>query len=482
VAILFDELLDGGGDLYFDDLSAAPITGDEPQIVTVGTLRYLGNATITGSNFGASQGAGGVAIGGVAQPIVSWGDTSITIGPIARGILRYGTQSVVVTSDADGSSNPSAQPLLPQAGWNYVNLVNPLATSGARITASPDLAGGDQLAWGDIIPSGTVTVASDASYLASSTVGQFNVECNDGTGWGGFGTQFVANVAALSGVLAAAAARLQGSFAVQVPSTARTFSGTLRAGNATLSGTFLAFRSRAFSGSIEPGAPSLQGAFFVIGAVTPTPAPPTPAPGTGTPEARVAIANMAIVKLGSSNTIRSFTDDSKNARVMSQIFDRVRDRELAKYIWKFALCRRNMPEFVSDEPRGGYRYVYTKPIDWLHTVWIGDLTLGTPEAQNAPHDADWSHEGEYILTNFAPPIPLQYIRRISDPTKYHVLFSEALACSLAMEACEAITGSTSKWEARRLEYREAVAEARRASAILDPPRFQSADSWLDARN
>lgn len=480
MSTLFDNLVSGGGGTYFDDLNAAPSGGSSPAVVSIGTLRYLGSATITGSNFGASQGAGGVTIGGVSQPVTAWSATSITIGPIARGTLRYGTQNVVVTHATAGSSTPSAQSFLPQAGWSFVDLTNPLATSGQRITSTPDLVAGDQLAYGDVSPSGNVTVAADGSFTTTGAVGSFSVEANDGTGWGGFGVQFVANVEAFSGTIFAAPATVQGSFAVQVPSTARTFSGSIHPAAATMAGTFIVFTGKQFSGQIVVGSASTQGAFAVIGAVVTPPAPSTPAPGTGTPESKIAIVNVGLVTLGVP-TIRAFNEDSKAARIASQIYDHVRDRELAKHIWKFALARKNMPEFVSDEPRGSYRYTYTKPVDWLHTVWLGTLKLGTPEASHDVEDADWSHEGEYILCNIAPPLPLQYIRRLTDPTKYDVLFNAALGKALAMEMADALTDSTTKWDKARAEYKDAIAEARRKNAILDPPRSQSADSWLDAR-
>ncbi len=479
MSTLFDDVVDGSENLYFDNLNAAPITGDEPVVTSVGTLRFQGNATIAGSNFGASQGAGGVLIGGVNQAIVSWSDTSIVIGPIARGALRYGTQNVVVVSDADGASNPLAQTFMPQVGWNAVALVSPLAAAGQRLTAVADLAAGDQIAYGNIAPSGTVTVATDGSFVNSIGVGQFDFEVNDGTGWGAFAIQFVADVIALSGALLAASARLQGAFSVGA--SGNQFSGQIVASPATMAGQFVSFTSVNLDGELVVGDAGLQGAFNVIGAVDVPQAPPTPSPGTGTPAGKIAIVNLGLICLGVA-TIRAFNDDSKAARVASQIFDHVRDRELAKYIWKFALCRRRIIEYISDEPRGSYRYAYAKPVDWLKTVWISDLTLGTEEAANTVVEADWSHEGDYIVTNIAPPLPLQYLRRVTDTTKYDVLFSAALSKALAMEMADALTNSTAKWEKARAEYREAIAEARRSNAVLDPPRLQStSDSWLDAR-
>jgi hypothetical protein len=479
MATLFDDLETGGGDLYFDNLNSAPITGDEPAIFTIGALRFLGSAVITGDRFGSSQGAGHVTIGGVSQPILSWANGSITIGPIARGALRYGTQNVVVTSDADGSSNPSSQPFLPQTGWDYVNLVNPLATTGDRITTTPDLAAGFQVAWGNVLPSGAATVYSNAAFTVSGTVGSFDAECNDLTGWGGFGTQVVAAVAAFSGALTASPARIQGAFTVGAQ---KAFGGSLNASPATLSGSFLAFRARTLAGELIAGDATIQGAFLVVGRVTPTTPPVTPVPGTGTEASKVAIFNAALVKLGQSTPIQRFGEDSKAGRLAPLVYDRVRDRELEKHIWKFAIYRKNMPEVVSDEPRGGYRYTFPKPVDWLKTIWIGHMAIGSQLATSDADQADWSHEGENILANIAPPLPLHYVRRISDPTKYSSLFIEVLACALAMECADSLTGSLSRWERARAEYDAAISSARRENAVVDPPRPQQVDSWISARD
>jgi len=62
MAILFDNVTPASNQTYYDDLNAAPSGGSAPTISAIGALRNLGNATITGTNFGASQGAGGVTI------------------------------------------------------------------------------------------------------------------------------------------------------------------------------------------------------------------------------------------------------------------------------------------------------------------------------------------------------------------------------------------------------------------------------------
>lgn len=475
--IVYDDLLDGSSRIYYYDLASAPNLSSAPQITGVGTLRFSENATITGTNFGAS--AGQVTIGGVVQPIVSWGDTSITIGPIARGTLRYGTQNVQVRDSSSVLSSLSPAALLPQTGWSYVNLVAPLASSGDRLTASPDLAGGDQVAYGGIAPSGTVTAYSDGSFTASATVGSFVFEVNDGTGWGSFATQNITEVVQFTGVLSSLPATINGAFTSAA--SGNQFSGALQAGAAQMSGLFSTFVGVTFNGVLIAGSASAAGDFLVTGEAA-SQAPDTPVQvDSVNPQSKVAIVNMALLKLGEP-PIQSLQDNVKAARLASQVYDPVLDQELARHFWRFAIARKLIDEAVNDEPRGPFQYAYSLPADWLTTVWIGDLPTGTlpVPVDDVP---EWSHEGRYILTNEAAPISLLYVRRVQDPTLFHAQFAELFSARLAMEMADSLTNSTTKWQKCRTLYKDALAEARRIQAIMEPPRFSTpSDSWLTSRN
>jgi hypothetical protein len=224
-------------------------------------------------------------------------------------------------------------------------------------------------------------------------------------------------------------------------------------------------------------------AVLTVTAVTAPVQPPVP--GAILPLERVskvAIANQALTKLGVS-LIESFTEDSKAARTMAAIYDRIRDAELSRRWWNFAKARKRMPEAINDEPTGPFRYSYALPADWLTTIYVGNLPLSMTLTDLQTYDpGDWSHEGAYILTNTAPPADLFYVRRITDPTRYHALFVEALACRLAMEAADALTNSLTRWEKCAAEYKDAIKEARRANAIQNPPQSLQDGSWLGSRH
>lgn len=141
--------------------------------------------TVNGSNFGTNTGSAGVTLGGVSVTPTSWTDTAIQI-PISLGSRKYGQNYAIVVTNSSGtaSSGYNVQ-IQPATGVNYVNLSGTLAASGDRITATPDLASGDQLEWSNV-QGGTisdVTVNADASFTVAVGVTSFDVRVNDGTGW-----------------------------------------------------------------------------------------------------------------------------------------------------------------------------------------------------------------------------------------------------------------------------------------------------------
>jgi len=177
--------------LVFTEQNTTPLITS----VSTATPRYQGALTINGSLFGSAQGAGSVTLGAVTQTVNSWADTAITINSLLRGTNKYGIElDLIVNTNASGSSNTytGVTSLLPQTGWNFVNIGTPNSTSANRLTATGggDIASGDQIAWGNIQGTGTVTVNADGTFSADSGVTAFDYEVWTTTsGWGSTATQ-----------------------------------------------------------------------------------------------------------------------------------------------------------------------------------------------------------------------------------------------------------------------------------------------------
>ena len=183
----------------------------------------------------------------------------------------------------------------------------------------------------------------------------------------------------------------------------------------------------------------------------------------------VAIANRALQKLGAKR-ISSLDQDTPNARSMNAAFERVRDAELRRYDWSFAIKRDSIAADGDDPVWGDYNR-YSLPDDFIRL-------LRDDESGAA---VDWKIEGLYILSKDAAPLEIKYIARIEDPNYYDPLFVEAFAGRLALECAKEITDSTSDKESVKDDYKADIAEARRVGAIEKAAQEFPEDPWLAAR-
>lgn len=172
-------------ELYSDPTVTPNISG-----VSDATPAHGASLTVTGTNFGATQGTKQLRIGDAVQPITSWADGTIVVSAVGRDVNRYGVSLDVEIWDGGVpvSNSFALTSITPPSDWAYVNLGTPNTTASFRITSIADLASGDQLAYETV--GGEVTVFDDATFSAGSTVVDFEVETWTPTdGWGSAATQ-----------------------------------------------------------------------------------------------------------------------------------------------------------------------------------------------------------------------------------------------------------------------------------------------------
>lgn len=186
---------------------------------------------------------------------------------------------------------------------------------------------------------------------------------------------------------------------------------------------------------------------------------------------QVEVCNAALVKCGASR-ITSLDDGTKQANLLSAIWELKRDAELQANWWTFAITRAEVAA-LADEPLGDWTYQYPVPSGFLSMVQIG-TDLSAYEADDGPL---FEIEGGRILTDMGAPLFMRYVQRVTNTGAFTPLFAEALACRLAVEACEPLTQSLSKKETLIAQYRQAIREARRVNAIELPPRRHATTSW-----
>lgn len=196
---------------------------------------------------------------------------------------------------------------------------------------------------------------------------------------------------------------------------------------------------------------------------------------------QVDIGNRALSKLGEARII-SLDDDTKNARAIKAAFDIVRDAEFRAHRWHFTKKRTTLPA-LSTTPAFGWDFQYQLPSDFIQVIQVGyyDPIVDLSDYRTSG-SRDWEIEADAVLlTNAEAPLPLRYVARVEDTTRYDSTFIEVLACRLAAEVCEELTQSTTKKESAKDDYKLAMSVAIRANAIELPPQTIQDDSWLLGR-
>lgn len=196
---------------------------------------------------------------------------------------------------------------------------------------------------------------------------------------------------------------------------------------------------------------------------------------------RVDLANLALTKLGSAKRITSLTENSVAAGAINAVYDLMRLAELRAHYWAFALKRTAIPASAT-LPSWGYTLAFPLPADFVRLVQVNQFYLVPGLLDYNDADAsDWAIESGSILCNYAAPLRIRYVWNVTDEGTFDPLFNVSFASRLAYECCEQITNSNSKKAALADDYKAAIKEAVKASAIEKPPAVIGDDSWMMAR-
>lgn len=195
---------------------------------------------------------------------------------------------------------------------------------------------------------------------------------------------------------------------------------------------------------------------------------------------KVAICNRALTKLG-ARRILDVTDEVKEARELNSMWDLVRDAELRRNLWNFAMRRAALPALITT-PAWGFAYEYQLPADLVRVVQVHDVyyVAGLTDYRTMM-DVPFQVEGRKVLSDLDAPLKIRYVARVDDTQQWDALFVEAFASRLAYEACEAITQSNTKKEAAYADYQATVRQAKQVDAIENPAEPLPDSSWLLSR-
>jgi hypothetical protein len=195
---------------------------------------------------------------------------------------------------------------------------------------------------------------------------------------------------------------------------------------------------------------------------------------------QVDILNRALIKIGAGQ-ITSITDNTKQARVLSGLWETVRKSELCRNYWCFALARTSLAA-ISTAPAWGYGYAYQLPVDFIKLVQINDIFIAPSMTDyRTGDDSPYSIEGTQILTDFSAPLKIRYVSNVTDAGLFDPLFCEMMASRLALESCYSITQSREGVNQAKDDYKAAMREAFLSNAVAKPPQGIADDSWMLGR-
>ncbi len=145
----------------------------------------------------------------------------------------------------------------------------------------------------------------------------------------------------------------------------------------------------------------------------------------------INIINRALIKLG--EPLISSTDQGPNGRLLSLIYEDMRDFVLADHPWRFSIKRAVLaPD--EEKPLSGFAYSYTLPSDCLTLYRFGEYYKRPNYSANIIRsDERYSIEGNKILCNQTSKLYLTYVSRVTDPSRFSPWFKEALATKIAAE-------------------------------------------------
>ncbi|WP_435149964.1 hypothetical protein ACIJYB_03930 [Candidatus Pelagibacter bacterium nBUS_44] len=187
----------------------------------------------------------------------------------------------------------------------------------------------------------------------------------------------------------------------------------------------------------------------------------------------VDIANSALNLLGAS-TISAFTDDSKNARLINQRYEPVRNRVFRSHAWN-CLHKRVQLAQNSTAPVIEYTYAYALPSDCLRVLKVHNGT--TDSIASA---IDYKLEGRNIVTDEGT-IYLIYIALDTDPNNYDTYLQESISHQLAADLAYAVTNNATLAEKYMTRADERLREARFIDATENSLGTIESSEFTDAR-
>lgn len=193
---------------------------------------------------------------------------------------------------------------------------------------------------------------------------------------------------------------------------------------------------------------------------------------------KVEIANMALANIEAEALVESLDSpyESEEARYCDMYFEQTRKYLMRQHNWNFAITHQALASIGTAPAPWSYQYQF--PTDCMKAIEIAK-TVSTDAAK--PFAVGWDGaSGKYIWTD-EQDATLKFVKDVTDPTVFDVMFVEALAWGLAFRISGPITGSQEKKQTALTVFRNLITEAQSEDAEEGEEDNVAAASWIEAR-
>lgn len=170
----------------------------------------------------------------------------------------------------------------------------------------------------------------------------------------------------------------------------------------------------------------------------------------------VAVANMALDRIGIGQPIDALSEQSDEARVCNRWYEKCRDRVLSlSRVWPFQK-RRVALGLVEEDPNETWSYAYRYPVNCLLVLAIdADIRLNATPIEFELGSDD---TGRLIFTDQEDAVAI-YSHIYTDPGEWPDLFADAVAWCLASEIAIPLRSDAGIAANADAKFREAKANA-----------------------
>jgi len=194
---------------------------------------------------------------------------------------------------------------------------------------------------------------------------------------------------------------------------------------------------------------------------------------------RLSVANLALVKMGASDTIVAPDQDSHAARTIASVWDDVRracirgGRKAPR--WNFA-------EEYAETPARAISAGKPLPFGWSGAFPAPDGALRLAEIVDpVTSDDGWKFASGEVLLRGSGPLRAWWLFDVPEVALWDALFVQCFAARLAYETVDRIAADLARKSALWNEYEANLSAATKVDARENPPVEPEESSWVAAR-